>query len=48
MAIMNELIDAIAYLHKNNIVHRDLKMANILVSSDLRLKISDFGFAKQK
>lgn len=33
------------YLYKNNIVHRDLKLANILMNSDNQIKLADFGFA---
>jgi serine/threonine protein kinase len=32
-------------LDKYNVIHRDLKLANILVHNDIA-KISDFGFAK--
>ena len=35
------------YLHAMSIVHRDLKLENILVAQDGALKLTDFGFAKQ-
>jgi len=47
--IIKQILVALNYFHQLNIVHRDLKLANIMLySSDLEnleLKIADFGFA---
>jgi len=43
---MNQLSSGLKYLIDNNILHRDLKPQNILVSDSYILKITDFGFAR--
>lgn len=46
--IAYDLVKGIAYLHEQNILHRDLKSLNILITSLYRAKITDFGLAKIK
>ncbi|KAI9005263.1 kinase-like domain-containing protein [Gaertneriomyces semiglobifer] len=42
-----EILLALEYFHKNNIVYRDLKLDNILLSLDGHIKIADYGLCKE-
>ena len=42
--IFKQIFDAMNYLHKNHMAHRDIKLENILMTRDYEIKIIDFGF----
>jgi len=45
---LTQMIDVLVYMQSKGVVHRDLKLENILVDENYNLKIGDFGFATIK
>ena len=41
----SQLMEGIKYLHKNLVIHRDLKLGNLFITENMELKIGDFGLA---
>ncbi|XP_072110839.1 serine/threonine-protein kinase PLK4 [Mobula birostris] len=44
---MHHIVTGMLYLHSHGILHRDLTLSNLLLTSDMNIKIADFGLATQ-
>ena len=43
--VCKQIINGLEYIHKNEIIHRDLKLTNIFIDFENNIKIGDFGLA---
>ncbi len=46
LSIASQICDALEAAHNKNIVHRDIKPHNILITDDGKIKVADFGIAR--
>ena len=46
--LMNEVLSALSYVHKKDLVHLDIKPSNIMLTTDDRVKLIDFGIAHDR
>ncbi|XP_014275919.1 serine/threonine-protein kinase PLK4 [Halyomorpha halys] len=45
--ILSQVVVGLLYLHSHSIIHRDMSLANLLLTKDMQIKIADFGLATQ-
>ncbi|XP_014467426.1 PREDICTED: serine/threonine-protein kinase PLK4 [Dinoponera quadriceps] len=45
--IIRQVVQGLLYLHSHQILHRDMSLANLLLTKDMQVKIADFGLATQ-
>ena len=43
----SQIVSAVQYCHQKKIIHRDLKAENLLLDSEMVIKIADFGFSNE-
>lgn len=46
LRMVGDLLSALEYAHRQSVVHRDVKPANLLIENDGRVKLTDFGVAR--
>lgn len=44
--VFSQMVSALRYIHSRNVLHRDLKTANVFLTKEGEIKIGDFGISK--
>lgn len=42
---ISQLVHATKFMHSTKIIHRDLKLGNLFLGNEMKLKVGDFGLA---
>ena len=45
MYYTKQIVEVLGYLHKSRVIHRDLKLGNLMINDAMELKLGDFGLA---
>lgn len=43
--VLQQILEGTQYIHDRGVIHRDLKLTNVLIDSNMQMKIADFGLA---
>lgn len=44
---LRQMTEALIYIHRKRVIHRDLKLGNLFLAEDMKIKIGDFGLASR-
>ena len=42
---LSQIVSSLKYLHKQKVIHRDLKLGNLFLNENMEIKLGDFGLA---
>jgi beta-lactam-binding protein with PASTA domain/predicted Ser/Thr protein kinase len=48
VSVSRQIVEALRYVHRRDIVHRDIKPQNIIIDNEGRVKVTDFGIARAR
>ncbi len=46
VSVSRQIVEALRYVHRRDIIHRDIKPQNIIIDNEGRVKVTDFGIAR--
>ncbi len=48
VSVSRQIVEALRYVHRRDIIHRDIKPQNIIIDDEGRVKVTDFGIARAR